>query len=464
MPSWLRDTIEPDANSKEEASAAAQEVPTPSPKASSVSQINAMIKSHLEASFGTIWVKGEISNFTNHRSGHYYFSLKDDRSQISAVMFRGMNSKLRFLPENGMEVIVQAKVAVYEPRGSYQLMCQSMEAVGAGSLQKAYEQLKAKLKQEGLFAQEHKKSLPKLPAKVAIITSPTGAAIRDMLNVLSRRASGLEILLIPALVQGEAAAPSLIEAIKKLKLLKDIDVAIIGRGGGSVEDLWAFNNEALAREIYSLNIPIVSAVGHEIDFTICDFVADLRAPTPSAAAELIVANKSDMLLRVNNAQARIQSLMQRQVRALKEKSYLLQRRLVSPQKYLEQISQRVDELDSRLLARMQEKLKQARQNLRYQSKQIPRLTKNLQLYREQVRRLVKDIQAWQGTQIKSLRKDLNSQMAMLDSLSPLNVLDRGYAITFKKQKVVKRAKELKKEEEIEIRYADKTIGAKVTKI
>jgi exodeoxyribonuclease VII large subunit len=272
------------------------------PKVLSVSDLNRYIKELLEGQFATIWLKAEISNFKAHTSGHFYFSLKDSRAQISAVMFRGYNGQLRFRPEDGMEVLVRGKITVYEPRGNYQIFCEMMEPVGAGALQKAFEQLKAKLQKEGLFDEARKRPLPALPRHIAIVTSPTGAAIRDMLNVLGRRFKGAHVTVIPCKVQGDAAPGEIVEAIKLAQKLKDVDVMIVGRGGGSIEDLWAFNDERVARAIAAARVPVISAVGHEIDFTIADFVADLRAPTPSAAAELVVRNAADLVDRLRGYQ------------------------------------------------------------------------------------------------------------------------------------------------------------------
>lgn len=243
----------------------------------SVEQLNRLIRQTIEGNINTIWVRGEISNFKPHSSGHFYFSLKDKQSQIKAVMFRGYNSRLKFKPKDGTEVIVRGKISVYEPRGDYQIICEMMEPVGAGALQKAFEDLKLKLKSEGLFDPAKKRPIPLLPRHVAIVTSPTGAAIQDMLNVLSRRNRSVRITLVPTIVQGEAAAPQICEAMKKAFLLPDLDAVIVGRGGGSIEDMWCFNDENLARIIASSPVPVISAVGHEIDFTIADFVADLRA-------------------------------------------------------------------------------------------------------------------------------------------------------------------------------------------
>ena len=246
-----------------------------------VSQISYQIRNSLESQFFSVWVKGEISNFISHSSGHWYFSLKDEGAQIKAVMFKGQNQQLAFRPKNGDELLVKGQVSVYPPRGNYQILCQDMELVGSGLLQKKFEEIKRKLKEEGLFDLTRKKALPLFPRSIILITSETGAAVRDILQILNRRFKSAQVTLIPALVQGDQAPASLLKALSLSEKIP-ADVLIIGRGGGSMEDLWAFNDENLARAISNHPIPVISAVGHEIDFTICDFAADLRASTPSA--------------------------------------------------------------------------------------------------------------------------------------------------------------------------------------
>ncbi|MBN2410901.1 exodeoxyribonuclease VII large subunit [candidate division KSB1 bacterium] len=260
----------------------------------SVSEINLEIKELLETSIPSVWVQGEISNFTHHSSGHMYFSLKDVNSQISCVMWKSRNMAMYFTPTDGMKVNVYGAIRVYEKRGTYQIDIYKMMPSGIGELQIAFEQLKARLNSEGLFDHQYKKTLPQFPETVGIVTSPTGAAIRDIKNVINRRFPAVKLILRPAKVQGEGAAQDIASAIDEFNEYKKVDVLIVGRGGGSLEDLWAFNEEIVARAVFRSEIPVVSAVGHEIDFTICDFVADLRAPTPSAAAELVVPDMSDI--------------------------------------------------------------------------------------------------------------------------------------------------------------------------
>lgn len=283
-----------------------------------VSQLNEYIKAVIEGqpALRSLYVKGEISNFTNHyKTGHFYFTLKDEGSLVRCIMFKGFADKLKFVPENGMKVILHGKVSAYPRDGQYQLYADNMEPDGIGALYIAYEQLKAMLEKEGLFSPAHKKPLPKIPKRVGIITSPTGAAIRDIINVLGRRFPYAEGILYPALVQGDGAPAQLMEGVRYFNREKRADVIIIGRGGGSIEDLWAFNSEALAREIYASEIPIISAVGHETDFTICDFVADRRAPTPSAAAEIAVPETMELKQKILNIIGRMDMLIMHNVKS-----------------------------------------------------------------------------------------------------------------------------------------------------
>jgi exodeoxyribonuclease VII large subunit len=353
-----------------------------------VSQLTDQIKNLLESSFPDIWVEGEISNLSIPQSGHAYFTLKDEQSQIRSVLFRSSQRFLKFTLQHGMQVICRGRIGVYEPRGDYQLILEYIEPKGVGALQLAFEQLKEKLEKEGLFDLDHKKPLPLLPQRIGIITSPTGAAIRDMLRVIKRRHPRMHILIYPVPVQGAEAAPQIVEAIRYFNREKNIDVMVVGRGGGSLEDLWAFNEEAVARAIYSSTIPVISAVGHETDYTISDFVADLRAPTPSAAAEMVVKSEE-------NFRTGIQSLEARLVRSIEQTIELTRaslrghlRLLGDPRRMLEQASQRADELVHRLVLGLRHCLH-------------------------------KD------------RTHLASLMAGLDHLNPISILSRGYSIARK---------------------------------
>ncbi|MCY4321859.1 MAG: exodeoxyribonuclease VII large subunit [Bdellovibrionaceae bacterium] len=312
-----------------------------------VSQISSQIRNCLESNFSSIWIKGEISNFIAHSSGHWYFSLKDESSQIKGVMFKGQNQSLSFRPQTGEEILVRGQISLYPPRGDYQILCYDMEVVGSGLLQRQFDEIKKKLQQEGLFDSDKKKVLPLFPKHIGLITSPTGAAVRDILQILNRRFKSVRITLIPALVQGDQAPSSLLNALDLSKKLS-LDVIIIGRGGGSMEDLWAFNDETLARAIANHLIPVISAVGHEIDFTICDFVADLRAPTPSAAAELVVQNAEDLLEKLGHLKKQLYQGLQLKIDFFKDKLMSLEKALIHPKRYIQDFSQKLDELSLRL--------------------------------------------------------------------------------------------------------------------
>jgi exodeoxyribonuclease VII large subunit len=321
-----------------------------SEKILSVSDLTKQIKGVLELGFSNLLVQGEISNFKLHSSGHLYFTLKDQGSQINAVMWRGRAGSLLFKPTDGMKVIARGNITVYEPRGNYQLDCLSLQPLGVGELQLAFERLKQKLFAEGLFSDENKKALPEFPQRIGIVTSPTGAAIQDIISVLSRRMPSVEIILVPVKVQGIGAGEEIAEAINDLNESGLIDVMIVGRGGGSLEDLWAFNEEVVARAIFASHIPVISAVGHEIDFSISDFVADLRAPTPSAAAELVVKDKNELIELIRNFWYTMNTSMTNSIASYKQtvanliSSYSFNK----PHDLVRQKSQQLDELMRRL--------------------------------------------------------------------------------------------------------------------
>ncbi|MBN1493356.1 MAG: exodeoxyribonuclease VII large subunit [Candidatus Omnitrophica bacterium] len=289
-----------------------------------VSEITQLVKNTLEASFDGVWVEGEVSNFSAPISGHHYLTLKDANAQLRVVMFKYANQHLRFKIENGMQILFFGKITVYPQRGEYQLVATRAEPKGVGALQLAFEQLKKKLSQEGLFALEHKKELPLLPQRIGVVTSITGAAFRDILHVLHRRFANLAIVIVPVQVQGDAAAADIARAIELFNEYNKVDVLIVGRGGGSIEDLWAFNEEIVARAIYASEIPVISAVGHEIDYTISDFVADLRAPTPSAAAEMVIGSKDHLEERIDVLNGALKQLVEHVLRRSKERAQALQ--------------------------------------------------------------------------------------------------------------------------------------------
>jgi len=351
-----------------------------------VTQLTSQIKNLLEGSFPDVWVEGEISNLTIPQSGHAYVTLKDERSQVRAILFRSSHQHLKFLLQNGMQVICRGRVSVYEPRGDYQLILDYVEPRGVGALQLAFEQLKARLEKEGLFDRASKKPLPVLPRRIGIVTSPTGAAVRDMLRVIERRHPRIHILIYPVPVQGPEAAPRIVEALQYFNREKNVDVIIVGRGGGSLEDLWAFNEEVVARAIHASKVPVISAVGHETDFTISDFAADLRAPTPSAAAEVVVDREENFREAIASLTARLVRSMKQTIGAARASLRECLRVLGDPRKRLERAAQQVDELVHRL---------------------------GLGL-RHHVRRD---------------RARIGATIAGLDHLNPLAILARGYSVT-----------------------------------
>ena len=425
-----------------------------------VEQLNSKIRQLLEGQIGVLWVQGEISNFKPHTSGHFYFSIKDAKSQISAVMFRGHNSKLRFKPHDGLQVLIRARVTVYEPRGTYQIACEYMEPVGAGALQKQFEQLREKLKLEGLFEAARKKQIPLFPTLIAVITSPTGAAVQDILNILRRRAPAIEITIVPSLVQGPQCAEALRSAFTQAQRLKP-DVIIIGRGGGSMEDLWGFNDEGLARLIAASKIPVISAVGHEIDFTICDFVSDLRAPTPSAAAELVAQSTVEIKQRIQQKERMITLSMNKALHSFKEKVRHFNFRLVDPRRKLADLIQRNDELYSRLIVGVEQLIHSLSKDVLIFHGRLKNPLITIEEKKQELRHLMHSMNQSVTTQINEKKFALANVMGLLDSLSPLKVVDRGYSIVKQGQNVIKSVKQVKKADVLEIKVADGHITATV---
>jgi exodeoxyribonuclease VII large subunit len=331
----------------------------------SVSEITRDIKTTLESAFPPLWVQGELSNFIHHRSGHMYFTLKDASAQLSGVMWKGRNALLRFSPQEGMKVVVLGSIRVYERRGQYQVDCVRMMPAGIGELQMAFEQLKSRLKEEGLFDPEHKRSIPEFPDTIGVITSASGAAIRDIVNVINRRFPGVRLVIRPTLVQGDDAAADIEQAIKEMNDWGQADVLIVGRGGGSLEDLWPFNEERVARALYDSRIPVISAVGHEIDFTIADFVADLRAPTPSAAAEMAVPNREDLYERLTSIRQRLNRQLTTRLHMASEQLNSLRNRYSfrRPLDRIRQERQRLDDLSVRMSRSLTVHLERNRQRV-----------------------------------------------------------------------------------------------------
>lgn len=397
----------------------------------SVSRLTALLREVLEENFEQVWVQGEISNLSCPVSGHIYFSLKDAGAQLRCVMFKSAARNLKFRLNDGMALIVRGRISVYDQRGEYQLICEYLEPAGVGALQAAFMQLKERLASEGLFDEKRKRPLPCLPRRVGVITSATGAAIHDILNVLKRRFASLEILLYPVRVQGEGAALEIVRAIEDMNQLKLVDALIVGRGGGSLEDLWAFNEEALARAIYRSRIPVISAVGHETDWTICDFVADLRAPTPSAAAELVIASSDELRNRLEALEHRLRLAMETRLTSLESRVSSLKRLLTDPGATLGHLSQRVDDLNTRLelavhhtIVRLRDRCARREQGLLQCSPAIraEHLRQRLLLLAARSERLALH-------KLEAVRQEFIANAARLEVLSPLATLSRGYSIT-----------------------------------
>ena len=388
-----------------------------------VTQVNEYIKMLLDSDelLGSVLVKGEISNFTNHRTGHFYFSLKDEDGIIRAVMFKSYTQRLGFLPENGMKVILHGRVSLFVRDGQYQIYVDDIQPDGVGALYIAFEQLKNKLEAEGLFSAERKRRLPRIPKRIGIVTSPTGAAIRDMINILSRRFPYTEVVLYPALVQGPGAAPQIIEGIKYFNSSRSVDVIIVGRGGGSLEDLWAFNDEKLARCVAASEIPVISAVGHETDFTICDFAADLRAPTPSAAAELAVPETEDIKRRLDNINVRNRGTIENMIARMRGTLSTIESRgvLSSPERLLDE----------------------RRMNVLYCSEKLKRYTSEAVMHE---------------------RVKLSEHAAKLSALNPLGIISRGYsAVTSSEGKVINSVRQISSGETVKIRFSDGEADANI---
>lgn len=395
-----------------------------------VSELTQKIRLQLESSFDSIWVEGEISNLRSPSSGHLYFTLKDENSQIKTVVFRSHIRFLRFEIKDGIKVISRGRVSVYEPRGDYQLIIDYIEPKGVGALHLAYEQLKERLRSEGLFDDSHKKPLPLLPGKIGLITSPSGAAVQDMINIILRRFPNTGILVFPVRVQGEGASSEIAHAIEYLNKISGVDVMIVGRGGGSLEDLWAFNEEIVARAIYHSDIPVISAVGHEIDFTISDFVADLRAPTPSAAAELVVSNKSELVSSLKHWMGRLENLVYQFLESNRNKLDFLKKRLLDPRRRIDDFRLRVDDIFNRLSVYTFNLLR--RKAEQFERKKDALISRSPKGRIGELRSLVSQLNKEIGVHIKhylgNQRHRFERSLEGLDRLSPLNVLRRGYSI------------------------------------
>ena len=438
---------------------------TPLRQVFSVSELSGAARELLEDNFPLIWVEGEISNLARPASGHLYFSLKDPSAQLRCAMFRMRGRLLDFKPENGQQVLVRAKVSLYEARGDFQLIIEHMEEAGDGALRREYEAMKRRLRNEGLFEAAHKQSIPELPKQIGVLTSPSGAAIRDILSVLKRRFPAIPILIYPIPVQGQGAAEKIAQAIELANLRRECDVLLLSRGGGSLEDLWAFNEEVLARAIFKSRLPIVSAVGHEVDFTIADFVADARAPTPSAAAEMLSPDRQEWLARLNSLRRRLFASMQNRLRQTSQQLDWLSRRLQSPGQRLTRISSRVNELQQRqttalrhILRRRQDKLLNLRARLMQQTP-----AQRVAVLHERYNHLHSRLERAMQERLQDSTQRLATLGHALDTVSPLATLGRGYALVQRVSdgELLRDARKINTGEQIQTRLAKGSLLCRV---
>ncbi|MDG2107914.1 MAG: exodeoxyribonuclease VII large subunit [Woeseiaceae bacterium] len=443
---------------------------TPITAAISVSQLNRRVKTLIEQGMTRLWVEGEISNLSRPASGHMYLSLKDNSAQVSAAWFRSRQRKSTINFKNGDRVLAFGRVSLYEPRGNYQLIIEELEPAGEGILKRRFDELKLKLANEGLFDEDRKQALPELPTRIGIITSPSGAAIRDVLSILGRRFPAVPVVIYPATVQGDAAPNELLNALSTAIHRNECDVLILCRGGGSIEDLWAFNNETLARAISDCTLPIISAIGHETDFTIADFVADIRAPTPSGAAEIIVPNQDDWLRQISNITTRITRIGQRALDNKTQELDWLSRRLVvnSPAAKLQQQRQSLREQCGRLNSAIRQQLLEQKNELQSVGSELITLSPalsvqqsiaNLQQLRQRLATSIKHSMSDTGHKIALLGRSLNS-------VSPIATLDRGYAIVKDNNsgKVILSSSEVKAGEDIRARLSQGELIATIKKV
>lgn len=437
------------------------------PRALTVSELNHQVRHLLEVSFMQAWIEGELSSFSRPASGHWYFTLKDAKCQVRCAMFRGFNQRIRAIPKEGDQIRIRGKVSLYENRGDYQIIVEHVEPAGLGTLQQAFEDLKRKLQAEGLFDEARKKPIPTLPRHIGVVTSPTGAAIHDILTVLARRFPAIPVTLYPTVVQGESAATEIVAAIERAQKHGKADVLIIGRGGGSLEDLWCFNEETVVRAIVGCSLPTVSAVGHEVDFTIADFVADLRAPTPSAAAEKLSPDRLDWLKGLDDRQLRLTQALQGTLRRLETRLTHLSTRLRDPRRELMEKAQRLDELDLRLQSVIRQRLVKEHTRLENLNNRLSMQSPARQLILHHSR-LDQASERLQQTILRMLdqRRDRLTYVSQtLHVVSPLATLGRGYAIVqTDRQPVVRNAADLNTGDAITARLASGSVEASVTRI
>jgi exodeoxyribonuclease VII large subunit len=434
-----------------------------------VSQLTTRLQDKLETEFADVWVEGEISNCSIPASGHWYFILKDEKAQIRAVLWKTAARLVKFRPRDGMKVLVRGGLRLYPPKGEYQISVEVIEPLGKGSLQQAFEDLKLALEREGLFDPSKKRPIPMLPRRIGIVTSPTGAVIQDILRVLSSRFANLEIVLFPARVQGEGAAGEIVQGIRALNRVRGLDVIIVARGGGSLEDLWAFNEEPVARALAASRIPTISAVGHETDFTIADFVADLRAPTPSAAAERVIKAKADLAERVDGLERRLHASAQVVMTRVRRRveSMTSHRVFAAEQGRVRHYAQRVDDLGHRAERALRERLSRNRERLRRERERLDsfRWDRRLARQREDLQKDVVRLENSASAAVAQRRGALAGLAGKLESLSPLGVLARGYALVWDERRggLVRRASDMAPGDPLRIRVLEGELRAVVTK-
>ncbi|TBL79871.1 exodeoxyribonuclease VII large subunit [Paenibacillus thalictri] len=435
----------------------------------SIKDLNKYIKMRLEGDshLQNVWIRGEISNFTHHSRGHMYFTLKDAESRLKCVMFQSQNQRLPFIPKEGAKVIACGNVSVFERDGQYQFYVSLMQPDGIGSLYLAFEQLKARLEAEGLFSPQRKKTIPRFPKAIGVITSPTGAAVRDIMITLQRRYPAASVLLYPVLVQGTQAAPSIVKAIEAMNARREVDVLIVGRGGGSLEELWAFNEEIVARSIFASEIPIISAVGHETDFTIADFVADLRAATPTAAAELAVPHHLELRQQLGYMQQSLQAALFRQVQKKKDKLNVLRRSpyLMYPKRQLAQPAERLDRLTEQLAYKIKSRLNKAGDKLVRLEKGLAAFNPKTQAVFARQRLTASRRQLEQSMQMITRRskQEWLSHVRQLDALSPLKVMQRGYSLVYdeKEKRIINSINQVQIGDMLKLRLKDGSVDAHV---
>lgn len=437
-----------------------------SPAIFTVSRLNQTVRLLLEREVGQVWISGEISNFTQPASGHWYFTLKDDTAQVRCAMFRNSNRRVTFRPQHGQQILVRASITLYEPRGEYQIIVESMQPAGEGLLQQKYEQLKAKLAAEGLFDQQSKQPLPSPAHCVGVITSKTGAALHDILHVLKRRDPSLPVVIYPTAVQGEDAPGQIVRAIALANSRKECDVLIVGRGGGSLEDLWGFNDERVARAIFASQIPIVSAVGHETDVTIADFVADLRAPTPSAAAEMVSRNQLELLRQLQSGQQRLEMAMDYYLANRTRRFTQLEHRLQQqhPQLRLARQQTVLERLRQRMTYAMDNQLKRSGQRQQRMTQRLNQHSPQPRIHRAQnrVQQLEYRLAQLMSARLSATRERFGNAMTHLDAVSPLATLARGYSVTTATDgNVLKQTKQVKAGDVLTTRLVDGWVESEV---